>query len=78
MRLLLRRLSHVLERRLPRLRGSPCYGRLLYPGLREGAGLDFCGQCQHFPCDTIMTRPHVTVLDKDWLAWKKRSEKNGE
>ena len=37
MRLLLRRLSHVLERRLPRLRGSPCYGRLLYPGLREGA-----------------------------------------
>ena len=41
-------------------------------------GLDFCGQCQHFPCDTITTRPHVTVLDKDWLAWKKRSEKNGE
>ena len=30
-----------------------------------------------FPCDTIMTKPHSTVLDKNWLAWKKKSERNG-
>lgn len=38
--------------------------------------LNFCGECENFPCDTIMTEPHSTVLDKDWLAWKK-SERNG-
>ena len=27
--------------------------------------------------DTIMTKPHSTVLDKDWLVWKKDSERNG-
>lgn len=30
-----------------------------------------------FPCDTIMTKPHSTVLDKNWLAWKEKSERNG-
>ena len=39
--------------------------------------LNFCGECKSFPCDTIMTKPHSTVLDKDWLAWKKKSERNG-
>ena len=39
--------------------------------------LNFCGECKSFPCDTIMTKPHATVLDKDWLAWKKNSERNG-
>ena len=39
--------------------------------------LNFCGECENFPCDTIMTKPHSTVLDKDWLAWKKKSERNG-
>ena len=39
--------------------------------------LNFCGECKNFPCDTIMTKPHSTVLDKDWLAWKKESERNG-
>ena len=38
--------------------------------------LNFCGECKNFPCDTIMTKPHSTVLDKDWLAWKKKSESN--
>ena len=38
--------------------------------------LKFCGECKDFPCDTIMTKPHSTVLDKDWLAWKKNSESN--
>ena len=39
--------------------------------------LNFCGECKNFPCDTIMTKPHSTVLDKDWLLWKKKSERNG-
>ena len=39
--------------------------------------LNFCGECKNFPCDTIMTKPHSTVLDKDWLVWKKNSERNG-
>jgi hypothetical protein len=38
--------------------------------------LNFCGECKSFPCDTIMLKPRSTVLDKDWLAWKKR-ERNG-
>ena len=25
----------------------------------------------------IMTKPHSTVLDKNWLAWKEKSERNG-
>ena len=44
----------------------------------KGRGLHFCGECPQFPCDTLLTRPHSTVLDRDWLAWKKRSERNGE
>ena len=39
--------------------------------------LNFCGECKNFPCDTIMTKPHSTVLDKDWLAWK-RNQRNIE
>ena len=38
--------------------------------------LNFCGECNDFPCDAILTRPHATVLDKDWLQWKKRSNTN--
>ena len=38
--------------------------------------LNFCGECKNFPCDTIMTQPHATVLDKDWLRWKKESNIN--
>ena len=35
-----------------------------------------CGACAQFPCDTIMTKPHTTVLDKDWLRWKTESNIN--
>jgi len=33
--------------------------------------LAYCGQCGRFPCDDIMTRAKATVLDKDWLRWKR-------
>lgn len=39
-------------------------------------GLDFCGQCSRFPCDDIINKPHSTVLDKDWLRWKRNSNTN--
>lgn len=35
-----------------------------------------CGACKQFPCDTIMTKPRTTVLDRDWLKWKKQ-KRNG-
>lgn len=38
--------------------------------------LDFCGQCDKFPCDDILNKPYSTVLDKDWLLWKKNSDTN--
>ncbi len=38
--------------------------------------IEFCGECGQFPCDTIMNQPRTTVLDKDWLLWKKNSKKN--
>ncbi len=36
----------------------------------------FCGEGKSFPCDTILTQPHTTVLDKAWLRWKKNSNTN--
>lgn len=39
-------------------------------------GIDCCGACEQFPCDTILTKPCTTVLDKDWLRWKKESNTN--
>ena len=39
-------------------------------------GIACCGACEQFPCDTIMTKPHTTVLDKDWLRRKKESKDN--
>lgn len=38
-------------------------------------GLEACPCCGAFPCDTILTAQRATVLDKDWLWWK-RQEKN--
>ena len=38
--------------------------------------LNFCGECNRFSCQTILEKPHTTVLDKDWLEWKKRSNSN--
>ncbi|MDE7213420.1 MAG: DUF3795 domain-containing protein [Anaeroplasmataceae bacterium] len=39
-------------------------------------GLFACGACEQFPCEAILTKPHSTVLDKDWLKWKKESKTN--
>ena len=39
-------------------------------------GLDFCGQCTNFPCDDIINKSHSTVLDKEWLLWKRNSNTN--
>ena len=38
--------------------------------------LDFCGKCEKFPCNEIINKPHSTVLDKEWLTWKKNSNTN--
>ncbi len=37
-----------------------------------------CGACADFPCETIMIRPRCTVLDKDWMRWKRESKKQTE
>lgn len=34
-------------------------------------GISLCTECPDFPCDTILEKPRCTVLDKDWLRWKK-------
>lgn len=39
-------------------------------------GLSFCEACKSFPCETILTQPHTTVLDKAWLLWKRGSRTN--
>ena len=38
--------------------------------------LNFCGECGSFPCEEIIKQPHSTVLDRDWLLWKKNSKTN--
>lgn len=38
--------------------------------------IDFCGACGQFPCDNLLTRPHATALDKEWLRWKRESGVN--
>ena len=35
-----------------------------------------CEACKSFPCETILTQPHTTVLDKAWLLWKRGSRTN--
>ena len=54
------------------IRRGTCYTRDCV--LKQGIAC--CGACEQFPCDTIMTKPHTTVLDKDWLNWKKESDTN--
>ncbi|HHT21110.1 MAG TPA: DUF3795 domain-containing protein [Tissierellia bacterium] len=34
--------------------------------------LEFCGQCDEFPCEDIIERDRATVLDERWLRWQKR------
>ena len=36
-----------------------------------GRGLPFCGACPVFPCGTLFVKERSTVLDKDWLRWKR-------
>ncbi|MBR4291445.1 MAG: NUDIX domain-containing protein [Oscillospiraceae bacterium] len=36
-------------------------------------GIPVCTMCKEFPCDTILEKDRCTVLDKEWLRWKKRS-----
>lgn len=35
---------------------------------------EHCLLCCEFPCELLLTQPHTTVLDKDWLKWKQNSE----
>lgn len=35
--------------------------------------LNFCGECQSFPCHTILEKPNVSILSREWLKWKKNS-----
>ncbi|MGN0627898.1 MAG: DUF3795 domain-containing protein [Oscillospiraceae bacterium] len=37
-------------------------------------GIEFCGTCENFPCDDIISREKVTILDKDWLKWKRKQK----
>lgn len=39
--------------------------------------ISVCGMCKKFPCDTILEKPRCTVLDRDWLKWK-RQELSGK
>jgi hypothetical protein len=36
--------------------------------------INFCGECEQFPCETILEKEKVTVLDKNWLRWKKNKQ----
>ena len=47
-----------------------CYSR----DCAMGRELPFCGACREFPCEAILTRPRCTVLDREWLLWKKRQK----
>ncbi|MDO4565085.1 MAG: DUF3795 domain-containing protein [Clostridia bacterium] len=42
----------------------------------QNRGLAFCGECPEFPCETLLNEPRTTVLDKEWLNWKKASHTN--
>lgn len=74
MRVLLRRMPDFLEGDcqgcMEAHRAGDCYSRDCV--IRKG--LSFCGECLEFPCPVILTRPHCTVLDKDWLNWKRRQK----
>ena len=36
--------------------------------------IEYCGQCEQFPCDEILFREKATVLDKRWLLWKRSQQ----
>ncbi len=35
-------------------------------------GINYCGECKNFPCQIILSRENVTILDKAWLRWQKK------
>jgi len=37
--------------------------------------LTYCGECDRFPCDELLTRKSATLLDRQWLLWKRRQRK---
>lgn len=39
-------------------------------------GIEACGFCENFPCNELFIRPKCTVLDKNWLEWKKERKMN--
>lgn len=43
----------------------------------ERRGLSFCTLCGEFPCDALLERERATVLDKDWLRWKRQERDAG-
>lgn len=43
----------------------------------ERRGLDFCTLCGEFPCGALLERERATVLDREWLRWKKREIAEG-
>ena len=66
----------------PALRSGTCPGcRLAHePGdcftfdCVEAHGLTYCGDCCAFPCGELLRRKKATVLDADWLRWKRREK----
>lgn len=43
----------------------------------EQRGLELCPRCPEFPCEGLFCRVHATVLDRDWLNWKRREREDG-
>ena len=35
-------------------------------------GLVYCGQCAAFPCSELLTNEKATLLNRQWLLWKRR------
>lgn len=33
--------------------------------------INFCGECDDFPCEEIIRGEKATILDKKWLQWKR-------
>ncbi len=44
----------------------------------DSKGISFCGHCDRFPCEEVMTREKATVLDVRWLRWKARQRQERE
>lgn len=38
--------------------------------------ISYCGLCTDFPCDALLKREKATVLDREWLIWKRAQRSN--